>query len=1150
MARDPGVAHVASKGFCVPRRFARLVLLMVALAVSALAQQFGEITGTTTDPSGAGIAGATVSVTNSATQQVRSVTSNDSGVYVLPYLVPGIYNVHVEKPGFKVSTRQAVEVHVDDVIRADFSLQLGEMTQQVEVTGAAPQLNTESAATGSVIGSEQIVDLPLNGRDYLNLVTLSSNASAEDGPEQSTSLQGGTRSLNVITIAGQRIEYSHYTLDGAENTDPNWNSYIIHPSVDALQEFKVQTGIYSAEFGRGASQINVNTLPGTNSYHGAAFEFLRNSDLDAAQWGQVGAKNPFRRNDYGFTLAGPVSIPKVLNGKNHLFFMSNFENLRDVTVVQNRTSVAPDAMRAGNFSLTPGVQIIYDPATRIYPATGAASATPFPGNIIPASRISPQAAILQNASYYPTQTVPGNASLLNNFISNTPTVTKSFQFNQRIDWVENANSTWFGRYSKGDDALNTGGTFFNSGVYVPTDVQQAVLANTRVISPRIVNEARFGWNEFDNFMTGYYAGKTDIQALLGIQGLIAPDPLSWGLPSVGTSPFSYPNGVTPYLTHDDSFQGVEGLSIVKGSHSIKVGGEIRRMRYNEYGNQFAGGSFSFDGGSTCNPASCTSATGYAYADFLLGLPASAIRVATQANGMMRSTYYAGYIQDDWKATHRLTLNLGLRYENQRPWVDKYNGQINPQITGWGVGFIPGNPSGAYLLPGDASITPILTRPGNQPFYADMNLQFAEQPVQNGNQMGPGLVNPSSKNFGPRIGLAYNPWAHWSVRAGFGIFYVQDIGEVEFDLARNRGGKDTNTIANNDRTTTLASPWASEVGNPLCPGFNGPCLVQSQLNAIYQGNTTPYVEQYLLVLQRELTQSTVVEVGYMGSEGHHLNRLVILNTAVERTGPNDQSSIASRRPWPNLGQIQEDMDTVSSNYHSLEGKVTRRTGNGLTLSAAITWSRSIDGGSGTRASRLWPYDSYDLQQMHGPSDFNETFRFVTNFVYDLPFGAGKSLVNHGVAGAIVGGWQVGGILTAYSGLPLTGPTVGDVANIGNTEGEIGNFTGISPVPKNRTPNNWWNAAAFDVTNPDLTYQEGNEAANALQGIGALTLNASLSRNIRILENHRLSIRLDAFNALNQANYNTPSTNYLVPSTFGIVTSAKTMRQLQLSLKYSF
>jgi Carboxypeptidase regulatory-like domain len=288
------------------RLFGRLACLATVAILAVYPQQFGEITGTTTDSTGAVIPGSVVTLTNTATQQVRTATSNGSGVYSLPNMLPGAYDFRAEKTGFKVSIRRGVEIQVGDVIRGDFALELGEVSQQVEVAGATELLNTESSTMGSVVGARQIVDLPLNGRDYLSLVTLSTNASAEGGGTGGSGLQGGVRGSTAISVAGQRLEYNHYTLDGAENTDPNFNSYIIHPSVDALQEFKVQTGIYSAEFGRGASQINVNTLPGTNAYHGAAFEFLRNFYLDARPWNVTGTKTPFRRNDYGFTLGGPI----------------------------------------------------------------------------------------------------------------------------------------------------------------------------------------------------------------------------------------------------------------------------------------------------------------------------------------------------------------------------------------------------------------------------------------------------------------------------------------------------------------------------------------------------------------------------------------------------------------------------------------------------------------------------------------------------------------------------------------------------------------------------------------------------------------------------------------------------------------------------
>jgi len=1126
----------------MPGRLRALVFLATVPVLGLRGQQFGEITGTITDATGAVVAGAQVTARNTATEQVRTASSNDAGNYSLPYLTPGNYEIRVEKSGFKVTTRTGVDVRVGDVDRIDFSLQIGEVSQQIEVTGGAPLLNTESVALGSVIESQQIVNLPLNGRDYLNLVTLSSNAVGEMAAGGGGGLQGGVRASTAISVAGQRLEYNHYTLDGVENTDPNFNSYIIHPSVDAIQEFKVQTGAYSAEFGRGASQINVNTSPGTNTYHFVAFEFLRNSYFDAKQWEQIGAKNPFRRNDYGFTLGGPVLIPKLFNGSNRLFFMSNFEALRDRTTSQVTTSVATDKMRAGNFSTIS--QTIYDPLSRVYNAAGQGSATPFPGNIIPAAQISPQAVALLN--YYPHATTPGD-TLLRNYIRQAVSPNDSTQFNQRIDWVESNKSSWFGRFSWGNDLQDSAGSFPGGDTITSTTVRQAVLANTRILSSSIVNETRFAWSQFDNDLVGFYANKLNVQSTLGISGLTASSPLAYGIPAVGLGEgVAGYGGVTPWVTRNDTFQGVESLSLLKGAHSIKFGGEIRRMRYNQWGNQKDVGEFDFDAQSTCNPANCPS-SGFVFADFMVGLPSQAYRVLSEGDAMMRSSYYAGYFQDDWKVTRKLTFNLGLRYENIRPWQDKYNAMINMQVFSLGVG-----PAGAYILPNTA--TPIITRPGNQDFYQGFKFRYAQgQLVQSGDQyMGKGLVNPNNRNWGPRVGLAYNPAEHWSVRAGFAIFYVQDIGNIVFDMARNLGGKDGYVIGANQRTTYLSAPWITETASPLCPGWGGVCVQAPQIQANAQNNRTPYVDQYLLNVQRELTRNLVLEVGYLGNEGHHLDRFQVYNQAIFPSGPTDHSSIASRRPWPAYGPIQEVAGVVNSNYHALNGKLTQRLAKGLTYTVAFTWSKAIDGGSATRTNggdTLWPNNSYTLNTMRGPSQFNLPRRFVASYVYNLPFGPGTTILNHGAAGHIVGGWQLGGILTLADGTPIQGSTLGDTANIGN----LANYpevTGVSPIPDNRSANHFFNAAAFDFTNPNLTWQPGNEGRDVLSTPGTKTLNASLARDIRIREHHTVNFRFEAFNATNHVNWNTPPNDPRSPSTFGIVTSAKTMRQLQFALKYSF
>ncbi|HZT33468.1 MAG TPA: TonB-dependent receptor [Bryobacteraceae bacterium] len=1119
-----------------------LFVLFAWCALRLGAQNFGEITGTVADATGAVIAGASVTVTNTATNQVRQVATNDTGNYSIPYLVPGSYDVKVENPGFKTATRKGIDLQVGAAARIDFKLEVGEVTQQMEVSGGAPLLTTETVALGTVIENKRIVELPLNGRDYLQLVTLSPNVTTEGGAGGGGGLQGGVRSQTSLSVAGQRLEFNRYTLDGVENTDPNFNSYIIHPSVDFIQEFKVQTGVYSAEYGRGSAQINVSTKPGTNEFHGAAFEFLRNSAVDAREWRQSEArKNPFRRNDYGFTLGGPVMIPGVFNGKDKLFFTSNFEELRDRLTTQVTASVATLAMRQGDFSALN--RTLFDPASRVFNSAGVAvSATPYPNNVIPQSQLNP--ASQKMLEFFPAPTVPGN-SLVRNYIRNAVAPTDSDQFNQRIDWNESSKSSWFGRYSWGSDFQSPAATFLTDSLHVATTVRQGMISNTRILSASAVNEARFAWNQFNNDLAGYFANTRNVQAGLGINGLFAASPLAYGVPAIdlggGINSFG---GVTPWITRDDTFQFMDNFSLIRGRHSIKFGGEIRRDRYNQYGNQKATGEFLFDGQSTFDPAN-RNATGFIFADYMLGLPAQSARVVAMADAMLRRTSYYGYVQDDWKVTPRLTVNMGIRYENARPWADKYRGIMNVQLFNPGVG-----PNG--LLPN--AQPPIFIRPGSGDFYQGLNFHFADgQATQAGDQyMGRSLVNPDNNNFAPRLGLSYSPTDHWTLRAGAGIFYVQDTGNPVFDMSRNLAGRDLFITSNEQRNAVLQDPWALERQRFVCTGYTGTCLGAPQFLGNIQGMRTPYITQWLFNVQRELTQNLVLEAGYQGNEGHKLERFRLYNQPVVKTGPTDTRSVAQRTPWPAYGRLQEVDGNDNSNYHALSAKLTQRFSKGLTYMIGFTWSKAIDGGSAIRTNSgdtLWPTNSYNLQAERGLSQFNVGRRFVASYVYELPFGTGKPLANQGFIRHILGGWQLGGIITFAGGTPVNVAQLGDTAGL-NTLGNQPDATGISPIPANRSAQQFWNIAAFNFSNPDLSWRPGNMGRNTLLSPGTREADLSLARNVRIHESHELQFRWEAFNATNHPNWNTPSSDARSPSTFGVITSAKTMRQLQFALKYVF
>src|SRR5712692_7100041 len=421
-------------------RFRRFVLGWCLLASElAFGQTFGSIDGETRDSTGAVVAGVTVSATNNGTNAVRSAVTNDAGVYSFPSLAPGTYTLRAEKPGFRAVVRNQVELQVQQAARVDFELQVGQVSESIEVRSDAPMLSTDDATVGTVIENKRIVELPLNGRNYLQLVSLAPNVSTGfSGQGQATARQGGIRAGQTISVGGQRINFNHYTLDGVENTDPNFNTFVVLPSIDALQEFKVQTGVYPAEFGREATQINVLTKSGTNQYHGALFEFFRNDKLDATQYAFSAlrpSKDPFKWNQYGFTLGGPIWLPKVFNGKDKLFFMANYESYRKRGSTNALYSLASPQIQSGDFSSV--ARTIYDPTSHVLGADGKTiTATPFAGNILPRSRISPVSK--QFLEFYHTPTLPGS---VNNFVEALTRPENRDQFVLRMDYVESASST-------------------------------------------------------------------------------------------------------------------------------------------------------------------------------------------------------------------------------------------------------------------------------------------------------------------------------------------------------------------------------------------------------------------------------------------------------------------------------------------------------------------------------------------------------------------------------------------------------------------------------------------------------------------------------------------------------------------------------------
>ena len=581
----------------------------------------GDITGTISDATGAAVAGASITLTNNATGAERHVVSNDAGVYSLPALPPGNYSLRVETRGFRTEQRRDIQLQVGQVARLDFALQVGNVSETIEVAGGAPILETEDSTIGTVIENRRIIDLPLNGRNYLQLASLIPGATT-NGPASSQGQQrmGGARNAFALNVSGQRVHYNHFSLDGLENTDPNFNTYLFLPSIDALQEFKVESGTYGVEFGRGLSQINVTTKSGTNDIHGAAFEFLRNSDLDAKNFFDSPAKPipPFKRNQFGATIGGPVWIPKILNGKNKVFFFFDYEGLRERKALTQQFNMPLAADRTGDFSGSSAV--IYDPLTRVLDAGGKlVSQSAFPGNVIPANRIQKASTtVFQRYFPLPNQGAPGN--YVNNFLSNEGRSSTGDQFTGRVDYVQNASSTFQFRYSDSGDnqynPLTTPGLGYNNQV----NSHQLMAGHIWVLGPNKVNEFKFGLSRLTGSNAQPRANKENVVDQLGIGGLSTDIPLYWGVPVFQFSGISTVGECSdcPFVNWDTIFQWTDNFSWTHGKHSFKFGTDNRRTRYNQIGAVVARGRFTFNGTYTADPSISSPPPQNSIADFLLG----------------------------------------------------------------------------------------------------------------------------------------------------------------------------------------------------------------------------------------------------------------------------------------------------------------------------------------------------------------------------------------------------------------------------------------------------------------------------------------------------------------------------------------------------
>jgi hypothetical protein len=1130
-------------------RFLLVSAVLLALcAMPLFAQTFGEITGHISDPSGAAVAGAQISLTNIATNALRTAVSTDAGVYTFPAVAPGLYSVKVEQEGFKTASSN-VQVQVQQTVRLDFTLELGQLTETVEVTVSAQMLQSENMALGTVIENKGITELPLNGRNYLSLVALAANTNTLSPISgQAAGRLGGERASQSISAGGNRIMFDYFTLDGVTNTDPDFNTYVVQPSIDAIQEFKVQTGVYPAEFGHQSTQINVVTKSGGNSFHGALFEFVRNDKFDAVPYSftTVHPKNsPFKWNDFGYEFDGPVYIPGLFDLRDRLFFMVNGEWRKQRSSRQAVYSVPTTAMFGGDFSAWPTT--IYDPAT----GAGAAKA-PFQGNIIPPERIDPISKKL--LKYYASANIPG-AGFSSNYAQTNTAPNDRNGFIVRGDFIESTNSQWTGRYSWGDESQSNTGISI-TGSKILTNYDQYLVTNTRTITPSLVNEARFGYTRLGNSLGTYSAYEVDTVSEIGIPNLEPGEPVSWGVPFVNFAGDGFvaigdvQDG--PYAIDDNVLQFVDNVAWTRGAHSFRFGAEFTRDNFNQVGNQFSRGQFAFQPNTTQGVVDGKRVGGDAFAEFLLGHLWNSIVAVALADAEFQRNSMAAFADDTWKVTPKLTLSLGLRYELTPPWTNQLNNLarvVIPKIMA-----VPDGPAAG-------GETPYYLRQGNcqDPYVGPppLNIRWTTVEARCNNGMLPNqLMYTSYRDFAPRIGIAYSPNSKTVVRVGWGIFYNQDIGNAYFDLARSLGGRVT--LQADVDTPSLFFSNAVPGGGTAVANVPYPYAYSMSID-----HHTSYSMQHLINIQRQLTPNWAIEVGYLGGLSRHLQGFQDANQGI----PGTTGSPSTRRPWKGFSNIQYVQDGGNGSYNSLSLKATRRFSQGLNVISSYTWSKSIDTTSGIRnqgLDSLYPQNSYCLACERGLSAFDVPHRLVTSVLYDLPVGKGKRLgIDNAVLDTILGGWNFGGILTVQSG--QTGNlNIGGLDNASTGSGgyDRPSATGTSPYLSDPKTYRYWNLDSFVIAPAG---QFGDVARDAMRGPGVFLLDAEVHKQFKMpyLEGHLFQFRFEAFNVLNHPNWGMPNLNIrsgaarpgapsnAARSNFGVVTSTSTnMRQIQFGLKYLF
>ena len=1094
------------------------------------------------DAQGAAVSGAEVRLTASGTGAERLVNSNEAGLFQVPGLPPGEYQITVKKDGF-AEFKQTLRLEVGQQSSLDVKLALASVSNKVEVgANSGPVLRTTDASVGEVVEPAAIQQLPLNGRMLIDLVLTVPGAheghGAQTGDMNPLYWRPGQRSS--VTIGGARPNANYYLLDGTTNTDPTFNTLNVSPSPDAVQEFKVQTSSYAAEIGgAGGGQINIVTRSGSNQFHGTAYEFLRNGALDAHTFGDMGMSKHLVQNNYGGSLGGPLTRGKT-------FFFVNYEGLRH-SKANTMTDTVPTADEIlGDFSMSG--KTIYDPTTAhanpnfdptkpISPSNPQILRDPFPNNQIPQGRINAAAQLFMQ-QYVPQpsmdvnmgSTMPCGGAMMgqpgvigagtdcNNYIDTRNEVHRTDQGTARVDHVFANGDAVYARYSLSSEngfmPINLPGF----GTYHDNFSQQGNVAWNRIVSPRMVNVATLSVSRLAMSHTTESANTNDIVSQLGIQGIGFGGPGAWGAPWFNVQGYSGMGdtyAATPMKAWDTIIEGRDVLSWQKGRHGLKFGGSYRRYIWPMWGFFQNRGYYQFTNGFTTQTAT-NDGTGSGLASFLLGLPAVKQVQAGIPQMQLRQWAADWFAQDTFQLTRNTTVEFGLRYEFMNPLVDiRYT---NSNLT-----FVDGTPE-AFI--------------GGQNGYPQ------------------GLLYSQKKNFAPRFGFSQNLAKFAAVIHGaYGIFFTP---------------VDLNTWCNQRHNVPYVFPITQQSDN-FIPSLNGFNFAQPVLGvttvsftALEPHAPAQYVQQWSFSVEKSLGRETTLEVGYLGAHGVHLQRAHLINNA-----PPGPGAIGPRRPFPKISFVPGTVFPSSVNVASSTFPVStinllensaqswydagyvnlrRRYSHGLSFLANYTFSKNLSDAPDFRSPMFEssiPQNNSDLRAEKAAA-CDVKHRFAMSLVYDIPAATAEGLAN-----LFTRNWHLSTIYQVQSGFPLTISVFGDTANSGVVLGENpirANVTG-QPIfgAGTHTADAWFNTAAF-ATPAAFTF--GDVGRNTVYGPGMQTLDFAVAREFSWAERTRFQFRAEFFNALNHVNLGTPDRFVNTPQ-FGTITEAATPgRQIQLSARVSF